>query len=465
MKGKYLTRRAFLQMGALAGASLLAAACQQAPSPTSTPEPSAPEATAVPPTAIPEPTAEPANIVIWSHFATEPAKQKSLNHVFNGYAEQHDNVTVDVNYWDKAAMFDAYRAAMTAGGVGAPDIVYFDDSQMDWIEAGWLLEIGDLWDPDDFVAGLDQSPLWNYCIQYEGGLDIILYNREIFAELGIEVPDNLQFSQDEFTEVVRTLKAGGYSPLADAIGDREYFGQYVPRYALLSLVGSEEYGEYIAGQRSWDTPDARSVLEWNAELCQLGLYPPSFSTMGVDEVHLYFHTQRKAGMLFIGSWYTGRAFKEQDAGGQDPDWHPGMLRYPAMNGGRGHDLVAGGFGGGGFSVCPTGKNVEISRDILRTWAKTPKYAAIHSAYTYAPSAIKFAPEDLPDEVKNDPEIGKYAWWSAEMSKVYGDCGFVQEASPCGDFHAARVAELNEALPLGLHTVDEVIAALDAALCS
>ena len=37
-------------------------------------------------------------------------------------------------------------------------------------------------------------------------------------------------------------------------------------------------------------------------------FPPTFSTMTLAESHRYFHTQEKACMFVIGSWYTGRAF-------------------------------------------------------------------------------------------------------------------------------------------------------------
>jgi ABC-type glycerol-3-phosphate transport system substrate-binding protein len=416
-------------------------------------------------TATPLPPEEqPVNLVVWSHFATEPAKQAGLNPVFEGYMAEHPNVTIEVVWWDKAAMFDAYRAVMQAGGVGAPDLVYYDSSQIDWLDNGWLLNIEDLWDPDNFVAGLEKDPSWPYVIQFVGGIDIILYNPDIFAELGIEVPDGYQFTQDEFMDVVKTCKAAGYSPLADAIGDRPYPGQYLPRYALLNLVGGDEFSKYIAGEQSWDTPEVREILEWTVELREAGIWPPVFSSMGIDETHLYFHTQRQACMLFIGNWYTGRAFKAMEDGGQDPDWHIGMLKYPLMDGTTAPNAVKGWFGSG-YGIVPTGENIEVAKDFLKWWSENPKYGAIWAAYSFMASGVKYTPEDLPEEVKSDPELAKWSWWGDTIAEVYGDAEVVLEPSPCGDFNDALTTVLNEGLPLGLFTVDEAIEYLDAHLCT
>ena len=54
--------------------------------------------------------------------------------------------------------------------------------------------------------------------------------------------------------------------------------------------------------------------------------------MTIDEFHVYFHTQKKACMLYIPSWYPGRAFKSEAEGGQSPDFHFKMMKYPQMDG-------------------------------------------------------------------------------------------------------------------------------------
>ena len=98
------------------------------------------------------------------------------------------------------------------------------------------------------------------------------------------------------------------------------------------MVGREAQADYDNGMRSWDTPEMRQVLNWLEQLRQAGMWPKTFATMGIDEFHVYFHTQQKSCMLYVPSWYSGRAFKSVAEGGQDPNMHFGMMRYPLMKG-------------------------------------------------------------------------------------------------------------------------------------
>jgi multiple sugar transport system substrate-binding protein len=299
-------------------------------------------------------------------------------------------------------------------------------------------------------------------------VNMLFYNPEIFAELGIEVPDDYQFSQQEFLDVVQQCNAAGYAGVADAIGNRPYPGVWAVQYPLFNLVGAEEFDKYNSGQQSWDTPEARQALQYSADLRDAGLWPDTFSTMTIDEFHVYFHTQHKACMLYIPSWYTGRAFKAVEEGGQDPTWHFGMMRYPRMDGCQACDDIWVGYESG-YHVTSATKYPDIAKDILR-FAAQPKYGALWTAVTNIPSAIKFDPEtDWPsDELLDELGVvpGQWDWYWVEFNKAYDGLSTGQAPSPlCGPFNDAVVATLNEGLPQGLISVDEAVEMLDSALCT
>jgi ABC-type glycerol-3-phosphate transport system substrate-binding protein len=297
---------------------------------------------------------------------------------------------------------------------------------------------------------------------------MLLYNPDIFAELGIEVPENYQFTVDEFLDVVRKCHEAGYAGTATAIGNRPYPGVWAVQYPLWTLVGPEEFDKYNAGLKPWDTPEARRVLEYSVQLRDAGLWPDTFATMTIDEFHVYFHTQRKACFMFIPTWYTGRAFKPVEEGGQDPNWHFGMLRYPAWPDGKGNDILWAGFESG-YAVLSSTKHPDVAKDIL-AFAAQPKYGALWTAVTNIPSAIKYDKEkDWPsDELLQElgVEPGKWDWYWEEFNKVYGGMSTAIAPTPrCGDFKDAVVTALNEGLPEGLITVDEAIEILNKNLCT
>ncbi len=410
----------------------------------------------------------------WSHWANEPAKVAVIEQIAADYEAAHPNVTIEITWWDKNPLRDAIRSSMLAGGEGAPDITTFDSEVTEWVEAGWLLPLDDALPWENFVDSVMMDGTYpdlgypeHYKFDISTTIVMMFYNPDIFAELGIEVPEDYTFSTDEFLEVVQTCNDAGYAGVADAIGNRPYPGVWAVQLPLFNLVGGEAFYDYNNGLTSWDTEEARRVLEYTVDLREAGLWPESFSTMTIDEFHVYFHTQREACMLFIPTWYTGRAFKPVDEGGQDPDWHFGMLHYPTWDDAAAPGKLWASFESG-YGVLSSTENPDVALDIL-AFAAQPQYGALWTAVTNIPSAIKYDVEaDWPsDELLEDLGVvpGQWDWYWAEFDKVYGDAEL--ESVPelrCGDFNAAVEEALNQGLPLGLLSVDEAIEILDSSLC-
>jgi ABC-type glycerol-3-phosphate transport system substrate-binding protein len=406
----------------------------------------------------------PVKILWWSHWANEPAKRQVIEAIKADYMKAHPKVEIELVWWDKNPLQDAWRVAMTAKK-GAPDIVTDPAEKIvEQLKAGWFLELGDKFPWQNFypevrsIGNKFEGVKGEYLFHISMPLQMILYNRDIFKEIGVTVPPDYQFTAEEFLEIVKKAKAKGYAGLANAIGNRPFPATYLVEYLLLSKVGPEEFELYRTGKKSWNTPEAREVLEFSAQLRDAGIWPPSFASMGIDEFHVYFHTQRKAAMLLIPTWYTGRAFKPVKEGGQDPNFRFGMLRYPKMKNGKGHEYILAGFESG-YMIGSLTKHPEVARDIL-AFASQPKYGALWTAITNSPSAIKYTEKDLP------PDMDKtWAWYHEEMNKVYGPVKkFIwNQWGLSGAWTDAVKSVLNEGIPLKLITVDEAIKKLDAAI--
>ncbi|NHZ70450.1 MAG: extracellular solute-binding protein [Proteobacteria bacterium] len=416
----------------------------------------------------------PVLITWWSHWANEPSKRAVIEQIAADYEAENPNVDIVLTWWDKNPLRDAVRSTMTAGQ-GAPDITTFDDDVVEWVEAGWLVDLEEVLPWENFQEGTKSSGTYpdlgfsgNYKYNIGSTVNYILYNKEIFADLGITVPDDYQFTQGEFLDVVKTCDGAGYSGLANAVGNRPYPGLYPVQYSLFNLAGAAALDAYNSGQTSWDTPEVRQVLDWNAELRDVGFWPKTFATMTIDEYHVYFHTQKKACMIEIGTWYSGRAFKPVEEGGQDPNFQFGMLRYPLMDGATNPNAAWASFESG-YAVLTSTPNPDVAKDIL-VFAARPKYGALWTAVTNIPSVIKYdqaadwPSDELQTELGATP--GQWDWYWEEFATVYGDVP--QQLAPtarCGDFNDAIVSVLNEGFPLGLISVDDAIKQLDAALCN
>ena len=445
-----------------------APAATQPPAATATRAPVA-AATPIPPTpTFPVPaTAVPGKKVVtwWSHWANEPLKRQVIETIVADYEAAHPDVDIILTWWDAPQLSVAVRAAMTAGQ-GAPDISTDVDLQRN-VEAGWVMDLEGALPFDKYVDGVKGAGsfpgikgVYNAQIGFQAlG---ILYNPQIFDKLGIKVPANYQFTQDEFVDVVKKCSAAGYAGVADSVGNRNYPALFPIWGALTQMVGRQEQADYDNGMRSWDTPEMRQVLNWLEQLRQAGMWPKTIATMGIDEFHVYFHTQQKACMLYVPSWYSGRAFKSVAEGGQDPNMHFGMMRYPLMKGTPKFNNTMWAAFESAYMIMKSSKNPEIAKDILSFMAQ-PKYGALWTALTLIPSAIKYDPiKDWPKDLKDG---NQWQWWWDELNKVYG--GMERAVGPgvsCGDFIDARTSAINEGLPQGLLTVDQAIQKVNAKLC-
>jgi ABC-type glycerol-3-phosphate transport system substrate-binding protein len=395
--------------------------------------------------------AENTKILWWSHWANEPSKRAVIETVAKDYMQEHPDVEIELTWWDKNPLQDAWRTVVAAGGEGGPDIVTDPaEGTVEQIQAGVFLDLGEDFPWDNFQPGTKESGAQfgdlpgYYKFNIGKSINMIFYNKEIFKEAGITVPENYTFTQDEFVEVVKKVRAKGYAGVANAIGNRPYPARFTIYCAL---------GKLVTGYKSWDTPEARQVLEWTVQLRDAGIWPDTFATMTIDEFHVYFHTQKKAAMLYIPSWYTGRAFQPEEKGGQSPDFHFGMLRYPLMNGAKAPDTVLGSYESG-YMISNWTKHPDVAKDILAFFSQ-PKYGALWELYTDIPTVIKYTKADIPADA---PET-KWGWYHEEIAKVYGSLplGIINtEAVVSGDFMNARTTVLNEGLPQGLVTVDEAI---------
>jgi len=415
-----------------------------------------------------EPAEEAVSITVWSHWVDEPALQEVLNQIMADYMAEHSNVEIEIEYSQKGDFLPAAINAFTVGE-GGPDLFYVDreaDQTFTIVDAGWAVPLEDIIDWDQMLPAAKVSATWEningenhtwYGVM-EAYADMILYNPAIFEELGIDVPDDSQFTAEEFYDVVVKCREAGYDPFATGSGDRKYPGQYMYKYALLSKLGMEEFTKLWNGERSWDDPEVREVLEYVQSIVEVPAFPATYSTMLLAESFQYFHTQQKACMFTVGTWYTGRTFKSPEEGGQPSDFRNGFLRYPAFEVGAGTN--EGNLSpGAGFMVWKQGPNREIAEDIVR-FMLDEKYGTLWITETGGLPAMKYDPAAISDD-------HPFKWYFDAFAGSYDGYDWMTNISnPCPDLREAYDAYINDGLGPQLVTIDEAIAAIEeaSALC-
>jgi len=405
---------------------------------------------------------EKVKLLWWMHWADEPGRRSIFEAIKEDYVAKNPNVEIELVWWDKKELFPALRNTLTTGSE-FPDLFYFEDFILEFIDAGWVADLSDAIDWGNVRQ--DGKEYWTktradgktgvWAVPLERDLaPLIYYNPDLMKKIGIDIPADKQLSDDEFLAMCQKIRAAGYDPFAQGIGDRPYPGIYIVRAILLAQLGEEKFRELWYGNASWKDPDVRKALEYLKKLIEVPVNPPTYSTMGLAESHVYFHTQQRAAMFLVGAWYTARAFADPEAGGQPEDFRVSFLKYPAMSGGKGTGKMITAYAGS-LALAAESKNLDTAKD-LADFICQEKYGNMWLAKTAIPTGIKTNPDTIPET--------EFEWYFKEMEKCLSDVEFakVNLVPEDGDIWDSYVTVFNEGLPMGMLTLNEAIEKLEKA---
>jgi multiple sugar transport system substrate-binding protein len=245
-----------------------------------------------------------------------------------------------------------------------------------------------------------------WAIPVEAASDEIYYNKKMFRQLGVTLPANFAFSQEQFKDLIATCAKAGFAGFATGAADREWTALYIPTDLLLSKLGGEDLKRLGRGELSWKDPRVLEVFRYYRELIDAGAYAKTLTSMTLAEAHRYFHTEQKACMFPVGSWYTGRAFVPPDRGGQPKDFELGIINYPVVKDGKGagEKLLSV---SGSLAVAAKSPNVALGTELANTFADV-EIGNLWMAKTGIQTGIKTDPSKIESPFK---------WYFEEYGKV------------------------------------------------
>jgi len=408
--------------------------------------------------------ADAAQLTWWSHWAVEDSKKAVLFEAKRRFEAKHPGHTVEITFYEKKNMWPALRAAFTAGS-GFPDVFYYDQDVPEFVGAGWLADLsqGVRWENiEPYGKAFWTRPgaggkVGTWAIPVEAASDEIYYNKKLFRELGITVPATYAFTQEQFKDVVAKCARAGVAAFATGAADREWAAMYIPDALLLSRLGYSDAKRLFAGEISWKDPRVADVFRYYKELVDLGAYAKTLTSMTLAEAHRYFHTEQKACMFPVGSWYTGRAFVPPDKGGQPKDFELGLLNNPLVKDGKGHGEKFLGVAGS-LAVAAKSPNLPLAIEVANAFADV-EMGNMWMARTGIQTGIKTDPARIDSPIK---------WYFDEFARVNKTTKWVDltaqavKAIMKPGLWETYVATVNQGLPNRLIGADEALAKLEEA---
>jgi len=343
----------------------------------------------------------------WSHFASAANNQKVLLNAARRYEQAHPGVAVKITFYEKEQLILALRAAFAAGQ-NTPDVYYYDNDMSEFITAGYAADLSnginwsneEPWAKEYFRRPGPGGKVGVWVLPIEKDTDELYYNKKMFSDVGVSVPSgNYQLDQPAFTAAVQKCVASGRSAFAVGVGDRPYPGTYITNYLLLHKLGAKDLLDLWGGggRVTWNDPRVQDVLTYERKLVDMKAFPASMSSMKLAESHIFFHTQQKACMMPVGSWYTSRAFEPPDKSGQPKEFYGilGMMNYPALPGGAGNNLKFMQVDSG-VAINPKSAHLQEARALFNEIAM-PQTGEDYVSIAVAPTTLKIDPSKIRGE--------------------------------------------------------------------
>lgn len=276
------------------------------------------------------------------------------------YMEENPNVKIEVEALDDASYKTKFKAY--ASGSDMPDLVNI------WGQPSFLSEVIDA----GLLAELDQEDYADYNF-LTGSLDGFMrdgklyglarntdvmgfyYNKAIFEECGVEVPE----TYDELKDVVKTITDNGYIAISMDGTDKYPLSIYM-QDVYQKLIGADSYKNSAEAVASGEYGEEwKTAAQMLADMAAAGGFEAGFETTDYGTAKNLF-TNGQAAMYYMGSWEMSMATNEEIP--EDIRTNISVFTMPAVEGGAGTATDICAWNGGGYAVTA---NSDVKEEAVK----------------------------------------------------------------------------------------------------
>lgn len=292
----------------------------------------------------------------------EEKVKEIFDDIIADFEAEHDNINIEVETIDQEThRQQKLKAEMVSGN--PPEIfVLWGGAELEpYVKANRMLDLTSFLEEEGLKDQFTNLEMFTfddkvYGLPLNGYAEGIYYNKEIFSEVGVEVPTTFQ----ELLNAVQKLKEAGYVPMALANKDK-WPGGMIWQFFLNRYSGYEHAKNLAIGEGTWDTPEVRSATEAFIQLVDEGAFPEGANGLPYEQQGSMFLNE-EAAMVLTGSWDAER-FES------DPDFAQkvGFFNFPSIEGGNGDQTsICAGFSFGlGFSANMTDAQKEAAYAFIK----------------------------------------------------------------------------------------------------
>jgi raffinose/stachyose/melibiose transport system substrate-binding protein len=310
----------------------------------------------------------------WWHIQNNDPGLSIWQDAADAYMAEHPNVTVEITVLENEAFKAKITTNMQAGD--PPDLFqsWGGGGLLEQVNAGLVTDVTDEVAPwiseiNAGAASMYQVDGRQYGIPFDLGLVGIWYNKDLFAEAGIDTPPA---TWDELLAAVDALKGAGITPIAVGEGDK-WPGMFWWAYLSVRMCGADVMQQAASDASAFENSCFVQAGEKLKELIDKEPFQDAFLATpwegATGEAALV--ANGRAAMDLMGQWAPG-TMQANAENGEGLGEALGWFSFPAVPDGAG-DPTDGFGGGNGFAVganAPLPETVDFLHYLVSTEVAT-----------------------------------------------------------------------------------------------
>ncbi len=251
---------------------------------------------------------EKVKLTLWHHMAGDDLKSRSMRALIEEFQQENPDIELDV----QAIPSDGYRPRLktVAAANEMPDVfIMWPNAMTQEFESGGLIEpINELiennpeWAENFLPGSFDGFTVDGNIYSVPTGLTptgLLYYNREIFENLGIEVPE----TWDQLVTAVETLKENNIIPIA--LGNKAGWPAQSSILSALAdrVTGTEWFLEAasLEGEAKFTDDVFIEALTLLQDLAEMGAFQDGFNSIDHTQAE-HLLAREEAAMTIDGGW-------------------------------------------------------------------------------------------------------------------------------------------------------------------
>lgn len=260
-----------------------------------------------------------------------------------------------------------------------------------YVKGNMFAPLDDLIEPDSFVSGTTEAYAVDettYGLPLELNIAPVFYNKQIFEEYNLEVPE----TYEEFQAIVKTLSENGVTPITLGNKDR-WTGSMWYMYLADRIGGPQVITDAINREGTFEDPALVQAAEEIQSLVDMDAFVKGFNGLSNDEAKGPF-MNNQAAMYLMGSWELPNYTTNEDVPQEFRD-SIGFFKFPAVNGGKGDINSFVGGPGVGLFVSENSEVKEEAKEFVKFFVEKWGERSVTGAGVIPATKVDTASIELP----------------------------------------------------------------------